>query len=349
MTDLQKTLDFFLAKAGYIKTKNSVIAEKLQVDEDVVSQAKKQLLDSKKLSSDFKPVEVWVKSKEQSIKYKLDRQETNKADKESFLKELLKQSPLEHVKFADNNDGVVVEISLPDFHLGKYTGETLEEQVQLYLNTISNLIHETKHLKIDKFILPIGNDLINSEGNTKKTTNNTPQFDNASWREVFKKAWTMLTSAIKMLSDIAPVHVIVIPGNHSFATEYYIGEVLEAFYTNNFNVTVDNSNSPRKYFYFGNVLLGYTHGDCEKHSELPLIMATEVPELFGKTIYREFHLGHIHKEKVDEYRGVTVRFLPSLSATDEWHEKMGYHSIRKCQAYIWDKDKGLKGYIQISI
>ena len=34
---------------------------------------------------------------------------------------------------------------------------------------------------------------------------------------------------------------------------------------------------------------------------MPLIMATENPEMFARTSHREVHCGHLHKEMVNEY------------------------------------------------
>ena len=93
----------------------------------------------------------------------------------------------------------------------------------------------------------------------------------------------------------------------------------------------------------------FTHGDNEKPSDMPLIMATEQPEMFAATEFREAHCGHYHKEQVNEYRGVKVRFLPSICALDEWHKKMGYQSLRAAQAFIWNHDEGLEGYLQSNV
>jgi len=71
--------------------------------------------------------------------------------------------------------------------------------------------------------------------------------------------------------------------------------------------------------------------------------------MFATTEFREAHCGHYHKEQVNEYRGVKVRFLPSICALDEWHKKMGYGSLRAAQAFIWNHDEGLEGYLQSNV
>jgi hypothetical protein len=147
---------------------------------------------------------------------------------------------------------------------------------------------------------------------------------------------------------IAPVDVVVIPGNHDEHTMFLVGEILEAFYHNTDRVVVYNSPKSRKYYEFGKCMIMYTHGNGEKHGDLGLICATEEPQMWGRTKYREAHLGHYHKSKstsyinVDENQGFRVRILPSLSANDAWHYGKGYSAIRAAEAFVWDKEKGLR-------
>ena len=64
---------------------------------------------------------------------------------------------------------------------------------------------------------------------------------------------------------------------------------------------------------------------------------------------REFYSGEVDKEMVNEYRGIKVRFLPSICPNDEWHKQMGYEAKRTGQAYIWNKQRGLEGYLQTNV
>ena len=288
-----------------------------------------------------------------------ENKENNKSEefevfKEKFLEEIKKESKKEGLKdtykFASKKkaNAVAVEISLPDFHLGKMTGETIDQQVTLYLETVAELVNKVINHNIEKFILPIGNDLVNSEGKRASTTKGTPQQDNADWMDTFVLGWKMVVGAVEFLKQIAPVEIIVVSGNHAWEREFYIGEVISAFYSNSSIVTVNNSKHPRKYTVYGKNLIGFTHGDCEKAFELPLIMATEVPIEFSQTKFREWHTGHIHKHMVDEFRGIAVKFLPAICGEDAWHKMMGYSAMRKAQAYIYNKETGPEGYIQVN-
>jgi hypothetical protein len=71
-------------------------------------------------------------------------------------------------------------------------------------------------------------------------------------------------------------------------------------------------------------------------------MATECPEDWADTTYREFHLAHYHSEKVKDVGGVVYRWLPTVCGTDEYHYDSGYvGSVKRSYSFLYDKCKGL--------
>ena len=51
-------------------------------------------------------------------------------------------------------------------------------------------------------------------------------------------------------------------------------------------------------------------------------------------------------EHTREVNGVIIRNLSSFTGTDMWHRNSGYvGAIKKCQSFLWDKEKGLKNII----
>jgi hypothetical protein len=208
-----------------------------------------------------------------------------------------------------------------------------------------------KHYKneIDEILLPIGNDLFNIDNKHSTTTAGTPQQVDSRWQQMFYKAKELFIKNIDELSKIAPVKVLMVSGNHDYQTVFYLGAVLEAYYSNNGRVHIDNSPTQRKYHKYGINLIGFTHGNEEKHQDLGLIMATEKPDLWASTKCRQIHLGHFHSRKttkyldVQEFQGFTIRVLPSLSGTDAWHNSKGYMSMKSGVAFLYDKDNGLVG------
>jgi len=244
---------------------------------------------------------------------------------------------------------IAYEISLPDIHYGKEVGDTLEVLEDEYMYRVKSLIDKAEGLDVERIILPIGNDGMNSEGYSRATTKGTPQQDCAEWQQTFVGYCALIVRAIKYLSSFAPVDVVVVQGNHDFERMFYAGEFLHAYFRNNTTVTVDNSLNTRKYYQYGVNMIMYTHGDKEKPAEMPLIMATERPMMFAESKFREVHCGHLHKEMVNEYRGIKVRFIPSICKNDSWHKAMGYEAKRVAQAHIWNKSTGYEGYLQTNL
>jgi hypothetical protein len=253
--------------------------------------------------------------------------------------------------YPECEDPIAYEISLPDIHYGKLVDMPLpyDFQEKEYITVVENLVAKAAGLEIERFILPIGNDGLNSEGMRMTTTKGTPQQDYMDWRKSFRGYWKLIVYTIDYLKQIAPVDVIVVSGNHDYERMYYVGDVIAGWFRNDPNVSVDNSDDPRKYYQYGTNMLMFTHGDKEKAQNIPLIMATEQPEMFAATSHREAHCGHFHKEQVNEYRGIKVRFVPSICPNDSWHKQMGYDSKRTGQAYIWSKERGMEGYNQYNV
>jgi hypothetical protein len=106
--------------------------------------------------------------------------------------------------------------------------------------------------------------------------------------------------------------------------------------------------SPRCYKKYGNTLIGWTHGNEEKHVDLPLLMARETSSDWAAAKYFEWKVGHIHKSKEtqftagDTYNGVKITTVPSLCATDAWHHLKGYVKGEKsAQATLYGHETGM--------
>jgi predicted phosphodiesterase len=260
---------------------------------------------------------------------------------------------------------LLLELNIFDLHLGKiaWSEETnheynLEIASSIFNQCIEEFLDEVSNKNIERIVFPIGNDFFNSDRSFpyNSTTKGTPQEEDARWQKTFRLGRQLLVEAINKLQQIAPVDVIMIPGNHDFERNFYLGDSLEGWFYNNENVTVDNSANPRKYYKYGEVLIGYTHGNEEKVTDLPLIMANEKPTDWALSTYREFHLGHLHHKKeikfksTEEYQGVIIRYFNSLSGSDSWHHKKGYIGAkRSAEALLWDPTKGLKNNIYFTL
>jgi hypothetical protein len=316
-----------------------------------ISEFKQFLKDNEIKETDVKSVKFWQNMQgDHRFSVVVKGEDDLIAQAKAEIEELLESySPKVEADYKPVQDAVVYEISLPDIHYGKYTGQTLDEAEEEYMQTVKELLNKANGLNIERILLPIGNDGLNSEGYSRATTKGTPQQDSAEWQETFVGYCSLMVRAINFLALSAPVDVVVIQGNHDYERMFYAGEFLRAFFLNDERVSIDNNFDSRKYYKYGVNLIMFTHGDKEKPAEMPLIMATEQPILFAETKFREVHCGHKHKEMVNEYRGIKVRFIPSICANDAWHKMMGYEAKRTGQAHIWSKERGYEGYLQTNL
>lgn len=250
------------------------------------------------------------------------------------------------------NDGALLEIAIPDLHIGKlcWSPETGHEHYDTKIaektfdKALAALLSRTNSYKFSKVLFVVGNDLLHSDNEAGTTTAGTPVDVDGRYHKTFLKARRMITRAIERLQQVAPVDVLVVPGNHDQLSCWHLGDSLECIFAKNPEVHIDNSPNMRKYYQFGKVMLMFAHGNKGKLADYPLVMATEEPDMWGKTTFREAHTGDKHMLKVQELHGVRVRICSALCPPDAWHsEHMFVGNKRSAEAFIWDKEEGLVG------
>ena len=293
-------------------------------------------------------VRVWVSRKTAEIR--------NRLVVDGFIEDAKKFSPTyPKIRYKKDKNGSRFELGLPDLQLGRLvavesTGNELSPEIQIQKAdlVVDELIGYASNFSISRTIFPVGNDFFNSNTAEMMTAHGTPQEDDVRWQRTFKLGCDFLIRTIDKLLALAPVDIVVIPGNHDEERVFYLGEYLLAWYHKNSNVTVDNRPIKRKYYSFGKNLIGFTHGYFEKNGRLDSLMAYEAPQLWANSEHREWHLGDKHHKvdmvlKADEFaNGVTVRILRSLATPSVWEFDKGLVGSRKAaEAFIWDINNGV--------
>lgn len=244
----------------------------------------------------------------------------------------------------------MLEISIPDLHIGKlaWSEETFGANydhkiaIQLYRDALESLILRTAAFRFSRIVVPVGNDFFHSDTKAGTTTGGTPLDVDSRFQKTYVAGRRLMVEAVERLRQIAPVTLVMVPGNHDALSTFCLGDSLECWYHATPEVTVLNAPTPRKYIEHGKVMLMFTHGDKGRKDNYPLLMATEQPEMFGRTKFREAHTGHLHQLQVKEQMGVRVRISPALCAPDAWHSE--YHLVgnqRAAEAFVWSPTDGL--------
>ena len=254
------------------------------------------------------------------------------------------------VKTRPRTTGNMLEINIPDAHFGKmaWSKETGDRPYDTPIaaatfdRALDNLIERSKGFQYDKILFVVGNDLLNSDDEQGRTTKGTFVTTDGRYQKTFVTVRKTISKSIEKLRQIAPVHVVMVSGNHDNLGVWHLGDSLECQFAGYKDVIIDNEPIQRKYVRYGDVLLMFTHGDKGKRDDYPLLMATERSADFGETKFREIHTGHIHQTKLQEWHGVRVRILPSLSPPDAWHSENSFTGQqRNAEAYVWNYDEGL--------
>ena len=353
--DFNKDTGTLYSVSGRIKTVDQLLA-KGAVDMDAYEVERVQLnqwevgartADGKILVEPLYQVKVWLKKCAAKLELVKLRDE--------IIKEAKKHAPLYRLpSHRKPVGGYLFEVSPFDLHIGKLawseeTGEDYDSTIatKRLAEAIEKLIAQAQGWPIERILFVVGNDLLHVDNRRNETVNGTMQDVDSRHPKMFRLGYRAMIAAIDRLRLVAPVDVVVVPGNHDRDSMFKMGEVLAAWYRRDKAVTVDNAPTQRKYYTFGNTLIGFTHGDTEKHDVLPRIMADERPQLWAKSVHRYWHLGHYHKRRATSYVGADtfgatiVEILPSLSGTDAWHAQQGYVKTPKaCSAFLYSQNGG---------
>ena len=257
--------------------------------------------------------------------------------------------------------------NLNDLHLGRMAwheevGKDYDNKIAVenFQKGFDQQLSYSSNFPKDKILFIVGNDLVNYDYSYPypHTAAGTPMASDGRWQKIFRIARKLVVEAINNLSTLAPVHVMVIPGNHDYQTIFYLGEVLEVIYDKNLNVTIDNSPRMRKYWEYGQNLIGASHGNKEKAADLQAIMTAEEREGMGRTKYWYYYMGHMHHEVTqkrrtqdarlrthvdtnEDYKGLIIDWLPNLAHRDAYEFNLGFvGTIRSCKTAIHHKEKG---------
>lgn len=250
-------------------------------------------------------------------------------------------------------------LAVPDLHVGKLawwreTGENYDTEIALGLwrEATRDLLGKLAALGgAEELVVPLGNDLFHVDSLENTTTRGTRVDVDSRWQKAFVLVRDFVLEEViePARREAGRVRVVVVPGNHDHQRAYYLGVLLEAVYRGARDVVVDATPRPRKYLRLGKNLFGWTHGHRERPQQLPSLMALEARLEWGLSTYREWQLGHYHRQRegsfwpLTEEGGVVIRVLPSLSAADAWHAEMGFvGQVRAAQLLLYGEE-GIQG------
>jgi hypothetical protein len=211
----------------------------------------------------------------------------------------------------------LLEAPLFDLHFGNAT-------IEDYADALAGIIAVVESRTWKRILLPIGSDLFHAD-NFRNTTSNGTQMDTIDWPKAWADTATFFVTLIDAsLRQADEVEIVFVKGNHCESMSWAFCQMLAAMYP---QVRVDLDIEERKVHVFGQVAIGFTHGD-KAVKDLDRVFLADFAE-FRLAEIKEIHTGHIHHEKQKDWFGVMIRAISTANRSDQWHRDNGYIGANK--------------------
>lgn len=285
---------------------------------------------------------MWLKSKEASLFVKnpnyIEPELANiEKLRDDLVNDLKQYSPsFPSITRVQSDEPHLLVIDPADIHLGKLcssfeTGEDYNSEIAIKRakEGVLGILDKVSAYHIDKILFIGGNDILHVDNAKHSTTSLTQQDTDGMWYDNFMKAKQLYVDLLEMLISIADVHFTFNPSNHDYTNGFFLAQIIQTYFAKCSNITFDCSMAHRKAFRYHNNLIGTTHGDGAKTSDLPLLMACEYPLEWSKTKHRYVYTHHVHHKTSKDFAGITVESLRSPSGNDSWHHRNGFCNAAK--------------------
>lgn len=250
----------------------------------------------------------------------------------------------------DLNENKLLELTGIELHLGKLAFDSVSGQnynsdvaQERFYKILSEVVEQQEVEKCDTCLICVGNDFFNSDTVGNTTTKGTQQFNDVNWKIMFSLGLDMYTRFIMTLRDkFNHIEVRLQQGNHDYMSSFYLYTALQCYFKDDDIIKFSDEIKDVQCFNWGKCAIFFTHGDTNLKRLIKSIPA-EFYDVWGKTIYRELHLGHLHSEiVVDDQSGLITRRVGSPTGTDAWHYQERFvGATQKYQTFVWDKNEGL--------
>lgn len=317
----------------------------------------------------------WIKSETGSYYVKRDTEVSYNDLRQGFLDFAAEHSPsYSKIEYTPGDHLLIIDPA--DLHVGKLslseeTGEeyNLEIAEKRFRSGVTKLLEKAKVFGVEKIVLVLGNDFLHRDSPMNTTTSGTRQDVDGMWWQAYKIAKKAYVAAIEEMTQVAPVHLVHCPSNHDFASGWMLSDSICSWFANNPNVIGTDGSmsiSHRKYIQYGLNLIGFTHGDGCRESDMASLMQYEARAAWGSSLFGYWLSHHRHHKdrksfgktpvKIEkDYIGVTVmrsmtqvnpseniftEVVRSPSAPDAWHDRQGYKNLQALECFLHHPTRG---------
>lgn len=250
-----------------------------------------------------------------------------------------------------SNSDLATFYPIIDHHLGLYawepeTGANYDLNIaqKVLRESLSELVAQTP-ASDQAVILNIG-DFFHSDDNSNRTRRSGNILDaDGRYAKILEIGIDLELYAIELaLTKHRMVEVRNLPGNHDPYASLALNAAIRMAFRDNPRVHVSRDPSPFYFWRFGKVLVGATHGDMIRHTDMPSVMAAYAAKDWGETEHRYVYLGHVHHKSFGggERYGATWETFRTLAPKDAWSSQSGFASSRSMVAITHHRDTGEK-------
>ncbi|MGJ7512329.1 hypothetical protein [Variovorax sp. GT1P44] len=162
----------------------------------------------------------------------------------------------------------------------------------------------------------------------------------------FTKVVQVAIRVLRKVVDLAlakhdKVVVLMAEGNHDISSSIWLRTMFAALYENEPRIEVIDSPLPYYAIQHGETMLCWHHGHLKKNDQLPLLFASQFPQMWGQTTKRYAQCGHRHHAEEKEHSGMLVIQHPTLAARDAYAARGGWIAERQAQAITFHTKHGL--------
>lgn len=243
-----------------------------------------------------------------------------------------------------------------DWHMGllalkKQTLDT-EWNLEIAVRTIKQGIRELVEMSPNSataLVMCLG-DLLHSDNSENRTRKHGNKLDvDGLYEDILLATCDLLIFFLDLLAEKhLNIEVDLKRGNHDEDSTAAIRLALMMRYRDHPGIKINGCGGFFYFKQFGVVLLGGTHGDQQKASKLPMIMANSMKQAWAETTTRLFFVGHIHHEISGmEDGGVRVISLRAPVPKDAWHAGVGFVSGRSLYAFHFHRLLGSRGRSEV--
>jgi hypothetical protein len=317
----------------------------------------------------------WAKSSEGSFHIKRDTTINYPDLRQEFIDFAHSHSPTVREKSFKGGDHLLV-VDPADFHFNKMAlaqevGEDYNIDIakRRLASGVEGLLSKAEGFGIDRIAFVLGNDFLHTDNSSNTTTSGTRQDAETLWWDAYTKAKEAFISAIEMCTEFAPVHLVHNASNHDWESGWMLSDSIGSWFRNDENVNIGKSSlsiAHRKYMQYGRNLIGFTHGDGAKETDLTSIMQMESRKEWSETAFATWYLHHLHHKDRKSYgkkrpmriekdhTGVTIirpssavagqsvftEVVRSASGADSWHHRNAYLSKQAIECFLHHVEDG---------